>query len=325
MRKQVPAQKTRDISSFRGLFGGLILLGVLAAVIISGQFLGLTTWRNLNHRFLPCQLPITYSIGEFDDRFDVSEQEFSAAVLAAEELWEQAIDKNLFASKPKGELTINLKYDYRQAGTDRLNELGLNIQTNNTSYEALKTEYDSTYQLYLDQQIELDQLLSEHETRAAAYENEVARTNAAGGATPKEYRALQSERKALNAESTEINSKVKVINTTADDVNALADALNDLADKLNLTAARYNKIGASLGDEFVEGTFGASNHGDEINIYQFEDQAQLIRVLAHELGHALGLDHVNDPEAIMYRLNESENASLTTADVSALKELCRVD
>lgn len=324
MRKPVLDQKDLDRSPLQGLFLGLALSALLAILIIGRQQLGLTTWSDLSHRLFPCHSPITYSIGQIDPRFEVSDEQFSQAITAAEQLWESAVAKNLFEPEEHGELTINLKYDYRQAGTDRLQELGLNIETNNASYEQLKTEYDNSYQTYLDEQDELDELLSAHETRSAAYEAEVKRTNEQGGATPKEFRALEAERKALNAETNQINAKVKIINTTADDVNTLADALNDLADKLNLTADRYNKIGASLGDEFVEGTFGASNHGGQIDIYQFENQDKLIRVLTHELGHALGLEHVDDPQAIMYRLNDGDSASLSGSDVAALKQLCRI-
>lgn len=113
-------------------------------------------------------------------------------------------------------------------------------------------------------------------------------------------------------------------NELVDTINALVNNINRLAAQLNLTVANYNTIGASRGKEFESGDYEASASGTEINVYEFASQPELTRLLAHELGHALGLPHLDDKTAIMYRLNTSRNEKLSPADLSALKSLCQI-
>ena len=61
--------------------------------------------------------------------------------------------------------------------------------------------------------------------------------------------------------------------------------------------------------------------GDQIQIYQFDAEADLRLTLAHELGHALGLGHHQDPAALMYPIlgaQQLEGFKLMPADQTLL-------
>ena len=285
----------------------------------------LRTWSMLNARLNPCAQPIAYSIGEFDARFGISKETFLKDLQKAESVWEKPVGKELFVYDPDGALKINLIYDDRQAATQKLQKLGIWIHDDQASYDALKVKYDALKKTIAKLKALYQAQSDAYDAKLAAYNKEVAHWNNRGGVTQETAGRFAREKEELDQMRNELNALQGKINVQVDELNALVVVINRLARSLNLVADEYNTIGASRGGEFEEGEYVRSIEGTRINIYQFDDQAKLIRVLMHEMGHALGLEHLENPKAIMYRLNNGVNAVLTVDDVAALKTLCRVE
>lgn len=306
-----------------------IITAVFSAVLIIGLVFYFEKDINLaindlSRQIKPCAKPLEYSLGDFDERFGLSREDFLKVIGEAAEIWQKPVNKKLFNQSAGGALKINLIYDSRQEATLKLEKLGLTIHNDRASYEVLKNKYESFIKIYNTQKSELDSTIEYYEEKKADYDAEVKAANNRGGATAEEAAIFEQERKDLNKLIAAIKQKQDLFNKTADDINAVVSVINRLIRQLNLTAGDYNAIGEAISGEFKEGQYVRDQSGERINIYQFDDRPALVRVLAHELGHALNIDHLDNPEAIMYRLNESGQEKITADDLAALKQVCKI-
>jgi len=279
---------------------------------------------SLQNEYFPCRKPITYSIGSFDNRFNISEERFLNIINIAEETWEESIDKQLFTYAPDGDgiLKVSLIYDVRQEATQKLEDIGIRVGNSKASYNDLKSKYNIMQIDYLKLKTEFESRVVLFQNRQNAYEKEVISLNNQGGASEEEFDRLNKEKKFLDAEFIAINKLQTNLNFEMNNINALVVVLNRLVSSLNIEVNKFNTIGDQLGGEFEEGTYKEGHDGRGIDIYQFEDEGKLARVLAHEFGHALVLEHLENSKAVMYRLNNGVNEKLTIDDITALKKHC---
>ncbi len=267
----------------------------------------------------PCDSPISYKIGKVDPGFKLSEAKLISSIKEAADIWANPLGKELFVYNPNGELALNLIYDERQKTTQQNQVLKADVDKISKLAGSVKEEYEGLLaDLERDKQI-YNAELYKFQIERDAYSEKVTYWNERGGAPSDEYNKLQTERQNLLTEQQTLEKKGVILNNTAEKVNVFINKYNLLVQTAN---ANIDTINQTAGQEFQEGSYDPTTN--TINIYEYSTQNKLNRVLAHELGHALGVNHNSNPISIMYSLNQSSTLTLSEDDVRDLKTLCKV-
>lgn len=262
-----------------------------------------------------CSEPITYAITDIDPRFGVTEEELESVLKEAAALWNTAAGKTVLVEGEGAELPIRLVYDERQATS----QLGDVISIEQQNYDQKKAEVDALIAAHESDINAYELRLAQFEAKEQAYEVDVARWNRQGGAPPAEFERLENRRRALEREQVSLNAQAARLNATVQDINTGVAQLNAFAEKLNSKVNVYNEF---AGHDFDQGQYVEDENGKRITIYEFEDRTQLLRALAHEFGHALGIAHTEDPQSLMYPYNSGKSLLLAADDIAALKQAC---
>jgi hypothetical protein len=271
----------------------------------------------------PCSRPLEYTIGSIDPKFDVSSTELEQLAIEAAAVWNKAEGKTLLQYNPTADFKINLVYDSRQEQSEAAKELESDLHDLETTDSTLKGQYDSFSAAYKEKVDTYNKDVADYKKDLDKYNADVAHWNEKGGAPSDEYDKLKKEKNDLEDEYEKINQERTAINKLISQTNSIAKKENQIVTSYNNTVATYK---SQYGDtqEFEKGVFD----GKEIDIYQFKAAADLRLTLVHELGHYLGIGHVENSKSIMYYLigdQEMNSPTLTTEDRTALNNICKLN
>jgi chromosome segregation ATPase len=266
---------------------------------------------------------LRYRIGSVDGRFALSREEVSDAVHQAIFLWEKAVGHTIFKEDPHGEIRIDFVYDKRQAVTDNLKTISVDIDDTKASYDELMTRYED---MLMEVEQKKDAYTSDYNSYLTAfnvYQTEIDAANQKVGFSKDEFQRFEEKKHDLESQLAELQVKRSDLHKTVDDLNNMVAVIGEIASSHNSQVMNYKNTRKDLSGEFDAGRYEMNIYGEKnITIYHVKDRDKLVRALAHELGHAQGLKHSSNPDSIMYYLNRSDSIKLLPEDILAMQARC---
>jgi prefoldin subunit 5 len=268
-----------------------------------------------------CPVPLPYRVGSIDPSFNISVEDAKDYLTIAENIWEEGADRNLFNYDEEADFAINFIFDERQEMANSEASQRGSLDEQKAESDAVQANIDSLQADYEELSAIHEDNVEAYETRLGEYNERVQRYNDQGGAPENVFEELEAERRALERDAEELNQTTDELNDLVNEINRLVERGQILVDRYNRQVQQYN---AEFGfaREFTQGDY----QGDSINIYKFSSDAELIRVLAHEFGHALGIDHVEASSSLMYYLliETDEVPELSEEDLLAFADSCGI-
>jgi chromosome segregation ATPase len=246
--------------------------------------------------FSECARPMAYKLGKIDQKFNLSKEVVVSDLQSAAEIWSKAYGKTLLTNSPTAVLTVNFVYDQRSALNTNINQLQYQIDKKGTTLQQQIASYESD--------------LAAFKLKLEAYNALVLKINQSGGASKALYDSLVSQRVQLTAEGDSLNVRASQLNLVTNDFNSNVDNLNQNITQFNEEIEKTPEEGLYNGNDST------------ITIYFASNRQELIHTLAHEFGHALGIQHTQDPQSIMYP-DTSSFLTATSEDKQQLAYVCR--
>jgi hypothetical protein len=269
-----------------------------------------------------CDYPLPYRIGEVDERFRLGPVTLREIVNDSAATWEAATGRDLFVYDAAADFTINLIFDERQSETLVRKRTTRRLNSTESSIKDGEAHITSTADSFETNRSDFELASAAYDQRLATYNADVAYWNQRGDISREARSRLDAERSQLRAMLEGLEAMRLALNQDAGYLKRLSAEHSQLVGHYNEGVETINSLPTTT-VEFHSGVY----QGDKIEIYQYWNKHDLKLVVAHELGHAIGIGHLEPTEAVMhFTRNDPKNAEqrvmLSAMDLDALERVC---
>lgn len=271
-----------------------------------------------------CTEPLTIRAGDIDERFSITKEEVIRLMEDVAEIWSDAADTTIITYDEEGEISVNLVYaeeqqlsDRERQHRDRLGHEEFSITVLENEYKRLNREYEAEVQQY-------DKASRELQQRIDRLNEWVRQKNEQSGFNEEDLQQFERRKAEIDQVKLDLAKKERTLKRKASELNEKITFLNQKVEAKNRLVDEYNRQFPGV-RKFTQGAYEWTNNSKTINIFHFLDKDELRLVIAHEMGHALGIGHVSNAESVMHELMESQDQKkldLTEEDIQALQSVC---
>ncbi|WP_306523323.1 matrixin family metalloprotease [Rheinheimera sp.] len=252
-----------------------------------------------------CSTPLGWKLGYLDPAFNLTETEATAAISQAAQMWNQAFGRTLLQQDPQG-FVIDFRFDARQQQLLKQRLLSRNLNRYDQAIEPGRENLPQQFAA-LQQQIDSFNL------QTAQLQQQIA--------------AFKPDAPNAASERAQLERRQRELKQEADWLEQQRQQLVRDQDYLNETIKQRNALLTEAGPAAISGPFEVGLmkiRGQErlMTIYAFGSQQDLVATLAHEFGHAFGVEHTSAEDSIMYHSLSTQQAMLTAVDIAALQSQC---
>ena len=176
-----------------------------------------------------CSEPITWTVGNIDQRFDINPSDLKSMMSDVEKLWSDAVNQTLIQYSDSGEVAINLIYSENQKFTDNEQQLSEQINEMRKEYYSMRMDYQEESLEFQRKLLEFNLTFNKYANKVNEYNLRLSRLTNSGIVSRDDDEVLKNLKKEMEFLEKELDPKEEELTLEEQKLNHLSEELNDYA------------------------------------------------------------------------------------------------